>query len=278
MSTQKMSYFSDIDLATLHRSRLNERIQYKLSWFNRRQKYCIPAVSSKSICQRNKTATQKIKTNANNNHKYNTNAKNTCQSINSIEEMKASQVNSSDLAKITTTPTNRQRKTRHINNNNDKEETSTSINSLLNHWKDSDDSTLEANEIIYLRHNEPEILNRMHEVKQSVGTNLTTDKNGVHRSEKLETLTNSTQSFNRLASSDPSKRHSSSDCRTAKYPSNDALVNRSIILHDRAISNKYNVISLGGAAVEGSSSVDQISAIEEEDLELPHRKRSGTWP
>lgn len=42
LNTQKMSYFSDIDLATLHRSRLNERIQYKLSWFNRRQKYYIP--------------------------------------------------------------------------------------------------------------------------------------------------------------------------------------------------------------------------------------------
>lgn len=31
----KMAYFSDIDLATLDRSRLNERIEYKLSLFNR---------------------------------------------------------------------------------------------------------------------------------------------------------------------------------------------------------------------------------------------------
>lgn len=38
----KVSYFSDIDLATLHRSRLNERIQYKLSWLNGRQKCTIP--------------------------------------------------------------------------------------------------------------------------------------------------------------------------------------------------------------------------------------------
>lgn len=63
MNIQKMSYFSDIDLATLHRSRLNERIQYKLSWFNRRQKYNIPVAANREKHSRS-NVNEKMRTGA----------------------------------------------------------------------------------------------------------------------------------------------------------------------------------------------------------------------
>lgn len=283
MSTQKMSYFSDIDLATLHRSRLNERIQYKLSWFNRRQKYCIPA-ASKSVRKRDNasttptpipTATQKIKTHANNIHKCNTNAKNTCQSINGLNGMKASNMSSNDLAKITTSVANRPRKNGYTNNGRCKKKTLfSSINASADRSNySSDDSTTIANEIVYLKHNEPEILNRIHGMAQSLVNNSTITKN----CEEIQTQTSSNQSID--PNVDLSKRQNSVDCHTAKCSSDEsAVINRSKQMQN-VMSNKRNGIPLVGAT--GSDKpvcVEQIAAIEEEDLELPHRKRSGTWP
>lgn len=49
----KMAYFSDVDLATLDRSRLNERIQYKLSLFNRQQQKHLTPIFKLSNQQHN---------------------------------------------------------------------------------------------------------------------------------------------------------------------------------------------------------------------------------
>lgn len=274
MSTQKMSYFSDIDLATLHRSRLNERIQYKLSWFNRRQKYCIPA-ASKSVCKRDNTnattPTKKIKTYANNIDKFNTNAKNTCQSINGLNGMKASNMSNNDLAKLTTAVENRQQKNGYTNNNRSKKNNLTS-DRLKDHL--SDDSTTLANEIVYQKYNEPAILN----VNRSLVNQSKISKN----CEGIQTLTNSNQSTDRFtlnnSNVDSSKRHSPVDCHTVKCSSDSAAINRIAQMHD-VMSSKRNATPLaGGKGVDIPVIVEQIAAIEEQDLELPHRKRSGTWP
>lgn len=280
MSTQKMSYFSDIDLATLHRTRLNERIQYKLSWFNRRQKYCIPA-ANKSVRKRDNstpTQTQNVESYASNDHKFNANAKHTLQSINGLNGMKGSNMSGNDLAKITTTATtNRQRKNGYNNSSRNKKKTLTSVNNKNNssdHLNHLDDTKTKANEFGHLKRNEPAILNRTHGMNQLLDNNSTYTKQSARNCDKIETLTSSNQSIERFITNnsnvDSSKRQ------------NSAMANRTTQLND-VMSNKRNVIRSGGgggasANIDTPTIVEQIAAIEEEDLELPHRKRSGTWP
>lgn len=270
-----MSYFSDIDLASLHRSRLNERIQYKLSWFNRRQKYCIP-VASKSVCKSDNATTevQNIKPFANNNHKFNTNAKSTCQPINRVNEMKVSDMSSDCLAKNKTTVMNRQRKNGYTKNTCNKKKTLTSLNKSSNQLNHLDDSTTIANEIVYLRHNQSKIPSRTHEMNRLLVNNDSTfSKNCAHKRDKIETVSILNQSNERFTSSDPnvnpSKREHSVD---------SIAVNQTAQIND-VMSNKRNMIPLAGANVDELVIVEQAKAsIVEEDLELPHRKRSGTWP
>lgn len=264
MSTQKMSYFSDIDLATLHRSRLNERIQYKLSWFNRRQKYCIPA-ASKSVCKRDNATTaatesQKIKSYANNNHTFNT---------------KASSMSGSDLAKDSPTATNRQRKNGHTNNSCGRRKIAQSpLNDSADRLSHSDESTTIANEIVYLKHNEPTILNRTHAMNQfGVNNNSRFAKRCARTCDEIETRPSSNQSTDRVTLNDPSVDPSKQASSVGS-----AAVNRTTQIHD-VMSNKRSATPMAGANnVNQPVTVDQIAAIEEEDLELPHRKRSGTWP
>lgn len=271
--TPKMSYFSDIDLATLHRLRLNERINYKLSWFNRRQRHCSPAKSSKSISQRNNAASttttsttaQKIKSHAKNTHKLNTYAKETCQSINGLAEMSASNISGNDFAKITATPTtNRQRNNGHTNNNNNdcsKKKTLRSFNTSIDRWNHVNESPAMTNEINDRKHhnyNEPAMPNGMHEINRS---DAKCTKNQTPNSK-------SNESTDRFACDNSSNRQNSDS------KSNDAVANRKTCTHDVTL-NKKNVTT---STVDKPLMVEQITHIDEENLELPHRKRSGTWP
>lgn len=283
MSTQKMSYFSDIDLATLHRSRLNERIQYKLSWFNRRQKYCIPAVT-KSVCKRNNapptTETQKLRSYANNTHKFNANTKNVRQSINGVNEMEAPALNSSDEAKIAATAKNRQRKNGYTSDSRSKKKTSTSLNDSSERLNHLDASTTLANEIVYANHNEPAILSGTHvtngllvKTNNNKNNKSTCTKTSARKCDEIEIRTSLNQTTDQLT------RQNSHGCQRTKCSSADsAAINRTTQTHDVS-SNKRNAIrSAAGANIIAPVIVEQIAAIEEEDLDIPHRKRSGTWP
>lgn len=273
-----MSYFSDIDLATLHRSRLNERIQYKLSWFNRRQKHSMP-VASKSVCQHDNpttapTTVQKISAYAKKHHKFNANAKATCQSINGLAGMKASDIRSNDQTKITATPINRQRKNGYTNNNTATStkvnNPTTSFNDLMNRWNRTMESTAPAKMA-------NELIDRKHHFKSAIPSR---PSSGVNQSqitkwnkcEQNQTSANSieTMTADRCTSADPigmgsSNRPNGGSCRTGEFTSSRDAANGVML-------NKKNVIPLTDATAQRNAAID------EHDLEIPHRKRSGTWP
>lgn len=262
MSTQKMSYFSDIDLATLHRSRLNERIQYKLSWFNRRQKYCVPAATKRNHAPPT-TETQKIKPYANNTHKFNTSTKNVCQPINGVNEMKAPSLNGSDHAKCATTAKNRQRKSGYTSDTGSKKKTSAALNNSSERLNHLDASTTLANEIVYVKHNEPAIPNGTHKTNRLLVKNNKNNDN--NNNDKRSTCTD------QFTLKD-------SNVNTSTRQNSVGSINRTAPTRDVGSNKRNGIPSAAGANIVPPAIVEQIAAIEEEDLELPHRKRSGTWP
>lgn len=279
MSAPKMSYFSDIDLATLHRSRLNERIQYKLSWFNRRQKYYIPTARNNANHRDNATTASSppspspppslhssppspspspsqshtIKTYAN--HKFSVNRhKKTplCQPINGLNgEMTASHsIHDSSNTKITTNQTN-------FNN----QKMPSPINNFVQpHTNGRVDLTKDER---YAQTNKHKI------VVKRVPDTVTTSDNPIKTTTPCQVNSSEYETQPVI--------NSSSQISVKSY---DPIVRKTVI--DRVAQAKH----LPGDVI-GGNACDMVhtkavpaneEAALEEDLNLPHRKRSGTWP
>lgn len=251
-----MSYFSDIDLATLHRSRLNERIQYKLSWFNRRQKYYIPATVNQSSYNRNNQ--KPIKTSANHtfdmDHKRVTNGGGAAAIICEKNSFRQQMNNAPKLI------TNRIRKSASINKN-----ASTSSKSVdtfaRNHCDNSTDVVGGHIDEMTLSHQ-----------KQSINHNASVTNNVSNK--KRQSTVSDTQASSKpqsLAANDanlvkkPDAKHGTVH---GKCLSGDAINRNAYTMTD-----KTNNIRCAGTELQSS---DQ--SIEEDLNAVPHRKRSGTWP
>lgn len=253
-----MSYFSDIDLATLHQSRLNERIQYKLSWFNRRQKYYIPA----PVNQRNNQKTS-IKNQPS--YKFSMDSKKPCKSINGTslisEKKPLNNLNNNNNNNENNFAANKQKKNACVI----KKTSSTNINSFnqkSNHCDNSTDVCVNIDEI-----------NTQKNLKQNNHSSTSLVKNQLNNVKKLESMANkhvqsSTISLASIESNSVENdfKHNAAH---AKCLSGDAInKNAKTTLNDQMVNTTFSC--------NNSSTTDQ-QAIENLDL-IPHRKRSGTWP
>lgn len=253
MNTPKMSYFSDIDLATLHRSRLNERIQYKLSWFNRRQKYCIPATVNQTAYNQ-----KPIKTTTN--HRFDVEPKRTTNGAANgaiIREKNSLRPHINNTRKLSA---NRFGNSASISKNTS---TSSTIGSFApDHCDNSTedvrrdiDGTRVAHQKQNSNHNANEANNVTNKKRQSTVPN--TQARASSRPLSLANAVNSVK-----------KADAKHGTVLTKCLSGDAI-NRSA----NAMIDKSNDIPYADAETHPS---DQ--SIEEDLNVVPHRKRSGTWP
>lgn len=222
MNTPKMSYFSDIDLATLHRTRLNERIQYKLSWFNRRQKYYIPPTSKHTSIKT--IADQKYKTDVDKSRKSTPNITSTIEKKSTLNHKNGSKhntksicVNKNSPLTVTTTTASATATNYSIRN----------LNHCDNSTKDAQNNTISNT-----------INNQVNDVDKPLA-------------DIDVPLASSAVS---LASSDPDTMK----CITVKHSA----------LHSKCLT---------GDAINRNARITSNQCVEE-DLNVPHRNRSGTWP
>lgn len=245
MNPPKMSYFSDIDLATLHRTRLNERIQYKLSWFNRRQKYYIPSAANKSWYNRDK---QSIKNSAN--HKVRGgNQKKSTNGVEIISE-KNSLNNAQKLA------ANRPQKGAGIS---EIAPTSSSASRLAHNLNQCDNLAADVSAIDEITAHQNETKNNNH--------NPSITDNVVNKSRHSTLPDTRVSSPHSLASDADSvmKTNAKQSTVHAKCLSGDAI--------------KRNAHTMTDTSTVHPPCDNQSGRAIEEDLEsIPHRKRSGTWP
>lgn len=288
MNTQKMSYFSDIDLATLHRTRLNERIQYKLSWFNRRQKYYIPPTANQNVNNKATGGGGGVSggAGAGVNQKLGVvDHKKSYKSANGttfISE-KNNTLSVSNNSNKTTAITNRQRKSACINNRsassssliNGNRNGGRSFTKNLNHCDNSTGEDVCIDKIMANK--------RQNQNNNNISCSVNSRMNEKQQNPLDNTHVSSSTPVS-LASDDPDSQksdiiHRGSDGGSSdgvsvsgtvhtKYRSGDAI-NR----NTQTMSEKTGDIHY--PCTETSASVDQAL---EEDLNIPHRKRSGTWP
>lgn len=243
MNTHKMSYFSDIDLATLHRSRLNERIQYKLSWFNRRQKYYIPPTGNQASHRDTTMHPNKTYTN----HKF----------ANSLSEQSASNVVHETRSNDQIQTKNRPRK------NLCSAKKQTSFNGSIRNVNHCDNATGEETKG---HSNKITILNRTSKINGS-SEQLTLTNHRMNENEKNQSLA----STNTYVSS-----------VSVALASGDADAQQSNAKHCAGPENCLSADLINKKTQDIPFRCNEATPVEraaiEEDLELPHRKRSGTWP
>lgn len=295
LNTQKMSYFSDIDLATLHRSRLNERIQYKLSWFNRRQKYYIPP-TNQMYHRENRNVLNK--TNGCGNfgggggvsQKFGVDPKKPYKSlsngVNFISEKNSSSVPNHNGNRLTT---NRYRRSACLSNRSLSPLSTASLNGGYatrnsNHCDNSTGKDIDCVDTM----DEITVNKRKNQNNNNGILNIV--NNGMN--EKQQSLVSSSSvllATNDLDSQKIDANHSGcgadgnsidngggggvNDSGTvhAKCLSGDAISNRST----RTMTDKTTGDCHYPCNKTASTIVDQVLT---DDLNLPHRKRSGTWP
>lgn len=262
MSDQhKMSYFSDIDLATLHRTRLNERIQYKLSWFNGRNKYYIPPTGNQKYHRDN--ATNPIKTN--NDHRLSTYEKKTGQSIaNGLSKPK-----SSHLVRNNNNSNNQMQTTNVLRKNaNQMKIQMPNGNPIRNHCDNAIEGKMNDHS------DNITILTKTSRINGNC-ENQTVTNNKMKKMDEKQPPTSNTNVFSSSFPLSLDDRNSSKSCanqnsRREKYLLADTINRKS---HD-SISNHTSDISF---PCNSDAATIENAAIED-DLKLPHRKRSGTWP
>lgn len=254
MATPKMSYFSDIDLATLHRTRLNERIQYKLSWFNRRQKYYIPA--GNQTCH---VKPIKIDSNAKSRANYNKN--------------------------ISTNGFNENTNTIYKNNNNIDNQKAVSsnrertINASINHSKQNTNHYDNGNENEIYNHCDM-ILKRTQQNNcrnKNASSKHASTNNGVNKIEANPSLTNNMIMNNNTCVTSSCVSLPSIDLNSKKsnvVSNEDKICKSADQINQNACNKSNHTTEIPIPCDEGNT---QPGAIED-DLKLPHRKRSGTWP
>lgn len=287
INASKMSYFSDIDLATLHRSRLNERIQYKLSWFNRRQKYYIPPTG-------NQTATPTpIKTYTNS--KFNSNHKKaipSCQSSNvSSEHAKSSNkaynnnnCNNHKSAMSTTATTTTT--TAKIACNGKQKSQQMPIDQFKRDSNHYDNSTEDAK---YGQRDKLTILKRTHlnsksdENMAQIAVTNNCMKNKLAKNTTLFNHTNksnkSSNTFTTTCASSSCISLASGDLDSQKSNASHSTVHEKCLSTETINRNTNNMSNhMGNIPFPCSETANAQQAAIEEDLKLPHRKRSGTWP
>lgn len=248
MNTKTMSYFSDIDLATLHQSRLNERIQYKLSWFNRRQKYYIPPTINHGDYQKSS-----IKSNAN--QKFIADHKKTNKSPNGArfisEKYSLASVNNSN--RFTANP---QRKNTCVNKST---LFSTRVNSINRNSNHCDNLT----EDVSARINGIKIQKKCNQNNHITGSENNRINNALvdtHVSSSTIVLASASVKLDSVKTDDkPNAKCLSGDAinRNAQSEISDRPVNTHLACNETSTSDRQAI----------------------EDLDsIPHRKRSGTWP
>lgn len=248
MNTQKMSYFSDIDLATLHRTRLNERIQYKLSWFNRRQKYYIPPTTKQTYKHRDNQ--KSIKTYAN--QQFGADHKKSCKT-NAVHSNKHNAANGQKNGTLKN-PTDWTQTTAKT--------TTTDTNGPIRNSTHCDNSTKDVHydEITKFKNNASIDGNK---------TNSNTIKNHVNDVNRpLADINVPSVPSVALASLNPDSmktnpvKHNTMDIK--------CLPGDAINKNARVTTNQTNNIE--------NTCISTSKQNVEEDLKVPHRKRSGTWP
>lgn len=285
VNASKMSYFSDIDLATLHRSRLNERIQYKLSWFNRRQKYYIPPTGNQTCHRENATPTP-IKSDSNsksnaNHKKANEYAKNPNIAYNNN--------NCINQKSAVSTATNRQRKNAC---NVQQQSQQMPIEQSIRDLNQNDNSTEDEK---YGHRDKITILKRTHlnsKSHENMAQIAVTNNCMRNKVEKNTTLINHTNKNNNSGTTTTTTTTDSATCVLSScisLASGDADSQKSNVdhrtVHGKCLSadtinrNTNNMSNhTGNISYPCSETAIAQQAAIEEDLKLPHRKRSGTWP
>lgn len=281
MNTQKMSYFSDIDLATLHRTRLNERIQYKLSWFNRRQKYYIPPTAAA-------TATTAAAANQQSYHRDTQKTIGVSQKFGIVEQKKPYKKSNSESTFITQksplsaannkfTTTNRQRKPICISK---RSSSALSLNGtsfstrIANQCDNSKDVNVHIDEIT------------AHKRSNKNNNNILSNVNNRMNDKKRQPLTDKHVSSSSSSSSSNDPDSLKTDANDSDRCGGDGVSDGSgTAVHAKCLSgdainrNTRMMTDKTGdchfPSTETSTIVDQAL---DEDLNLPHRKRSGTWP
>lgn len=244
MNTQKMSYFSDIDLATLHRTRLNERIQYKLSWFNRRQKYYIPPTTKQTYKHRDNQ--KSIKSYAN--QQFDTDHKKSCKT-NAVQSNKHNAANGQkngtyknpkDWSQTTATMT---------------KTTTTDTNGSIRNSTHCDNLTKDV-------HNDEITKFKSNASNDGNKTNSYTINNHVNNVNRP--LADINKPSVALASLNPDSMKTNAVKHSTSLPG-DAINRNARATTDQTNNTENTCISTSKQNIE-------------EDLKVPHRKRSGTWP
>lgn len=251
LNAQKMSYFSDIDLATLHRSRLNERIQYKLSWFNRKQKYCIPRNEHQSRHRDNPIPPIKTTTN---HHTFRLNHKTPYQMQNNsnvINEKNPSNTASNDIYNRNNATTDRPKKSA----SNGKVPST-----IDNHCdKSTEETRIDCIEIT------------THKRPHATRNNSTLTNNRVNKIDLSQSLADS------YVSSAPVTL-ASGDADLFKNRMNRNLVHGKCSSGEQISRNAHNMSNATGDIPCPCTEASSADHAHDGDLNLPHRKRSGTWP
>lgn len=261
-----MSYFSDIDLATLHQSRLNERIQYKLSWLNGRQKYSLPITTT--------TNTLKQK-NATYNHANN---KTVAATASNGERKKSTNgVNNSS------TSTNGQQPSLNKTKLMRKNATAIAPSSCdtNNCVKQQDKSIKQLNSISNstIANDRNCVKNKLDGIKQSLVVSpsaINVTNNNCNNSKKIDANHSQTNQLNGSDFVDAN----SHDRLAQNLSSNQSNGDDNYCCNDAANANGVS----STASLSSSTSSSPPSAIpdhlidEIEHFSIGHRKRSGTWP
>lgn len=257
-----MSYFSDIDLATLHQSRLNERIQYKLSWSNRRHKYYIPSTEKQSNNRHNQKHC--IKTGGNNT--FTAAHKQFANNANKFLNDKSSLANGNNNKKPNK---NQQKNASRISN---------AATSIINHFskKFNHCDNLTEDDCVYSNKTRTQKANQSNDITNAIN-------NVVNNVEKQQRLTDTHVSLSSvsLASDDLDSTKNGVGKHSMMYSkclSGDAISKHTQTMTDKTTATTTTKTITTNDIHNLKNQVTVSDQTIQEDLNVPHRKRSGTWP
>lgn len=219
----KMAYFSDIDLATLDRSRLNERFQYKLSLFNHHHHH--HQNQNQSLTPSTIHQHKSIKTKSN-------------KSIDSIDNQRKFYAKN------------------HLNGDNDQKHL-VSISKRTNLNDKTNQMVTKTNSNHGIHCDDDNSVIKIDSIHLKQQPQLQQNQNHC-------VMINNKNQLNQL------------DKNTIKYLNHNN--NNNINNTNKNINNNYEsiIMSMEQDCIDQHRGIDAIE--QNDDLCVPHRKRSGTWP